>query len=162
MPQFLSTEAQSLLRALFKRNPANRLGKSIFYFLDVPDAGWAPLTPPWVSSVLGQGPWVLPAGFSVTSGSAASLCSLGAQHYRTCGGSCRVWARWGRGDQAPPLLLHHRLECEYQQEQISAPLSTSDTALAAGMAPVPIHSNNLSKTKILCVTVSFLGCLSPH
>uniref|UniRef100_A0A803V4G0 Ribosomal protein S6 kinase n=1 Tax=Ficedula albicollis TaxID=59894 RepID=A0A803V4G0_FICAL len=26
MPQFLSTEAQSLLRALFKRNPANRLG----------------------------------------------------------------------------------------------------------------------------------------
>ena len=27
MPQFLSTEAQSLLRSLFKRNPANRLGK---------------------------------------------------------------------------------------------------------------------------------------
>lgn len=27
MPQFLSSEAQSLLRALFKRNPANRLGK---------------------------------------------------------------------------------------------------------------------------------------
>ena len=26
MPQFLSGEAQSLLRALFKRNPANRLG----------------------------------------------------------------------------------------------------------------------------------------
>uniref|UniRef100_A0A8C6AZ65 Ribosomal protein S6 kinase n=4 Tax=Odontoceti TaxID=9722 RepID=A0A8C6AZ65_MONMO len=26
MPQFLSTEAQSLLRSLFKRNPANRLG----------------------------------------------------------------------------------------------------------------------------------------
>jgi p90 ribosomal S6 kinase len=26
MPQFLSQEAQSLLRALFKRNPANRLG----------------------------------------------------------------------------------------------------------------------------------------
>jgi ribosomal protein S6 kinase alpha-1/2/3/6 len=26
MPEFLSTEAQSLLRALFKRNPANRLG----------------------------------------------------------------------------------------------------------------------------------------
>lgn len=26
MPQFLSAEAQSLLRALFKRNPANRLG----------------------------------------------------------------------------------------------------------------------------------------
>uniref|UniRef100_A0A8C5TSC0 Ribosomal protein S6 kinase n=1 Tax=Malurus cyaneus samueli TaxID=2593467 RepID=A0A8C5TSC0_9PASS len=26
MPQFLSTEAQSLLRALFKRNPSNRLG----------------------------------------------------------------------------------------------------------------------------------------
>merc|ERR1719282_1203261 len=26
MPQFLSPEAQSLLRALFKRNPANRLG----------------------------------------------------------------------------------------------------------------------------------------
>lgn len=27
MPQFLSVEAQSLLRALFKRNPCNRLGK---------------------------------------------------------------------------------------------------------------------------------------
>lgn len=27
MPQFLSAEAQSLLRALFKRNPANRLGE---------------------------------------------------------------------------------------------------------------------------------------
>lgn len=26
MPQFLSAEAQSLLRALFKRNPQNRLG----------------------------------------------------------------------------------------------------------------------------------------
>uniref|UniRef100_A0A8C0V958 Ribosomal protein S6 kinase n=1 Tax=Cyanistes caeruleus TaxID=156563 RepID=A0A8C0V958_CYACU len=33
MPQFLSTEAQSLLRALFKRNPANRLGKTIFFSL---------------------------------------------------------------------------------------------------------------------------------
>lgn len=28
MPQFLSPEAQGLLRALFKRNPANRLGKT--------------------------------------------------------------------------------------------------------------------------------------
>lgn len=28
MPQYLSTEAQSLLRALFKRNPINRLGYS--------------------------------------------------------------------------------------------------------------------------------------
>lgn len=28
MPQFLSMEAQGLLRALFKRNPCNRLGKS--------------------------------------------------------------------------------------------------------------------------------------
>lgn len=28
MPQFLSSEAQSLLRNLFKRNPANRLGES--------------------------------------------------------------------------------------------------------------------------------------
>lgn len=27
MPQFLSPEAQSLLRSLFKRNPSNRLGK---------------------------------------------------------------------------------------------------------------------------------------
>lgn len=27
MPQFLSLEAQSLLRMLFKRNPANRLGE---------------------------------------------------------------------------------------------------------------------------------------
>lgn len=30
MPQFLSAEAQSLLRALFKRNPANRLGVDHF------------------------------------------------------------------------------------------------------------------------------------
>nr|XP_008123023.1 PREDICTED: ribosomal protein S6 kinase alpha-2 isoform X3 [Anolis carolinensis] len=29
MPQFLSTEAQSLLRALFKRNPSNRLGAGL-------------------------------------------------------------------------------------------------------------------------------------
>ena len=29
MPQFLSSDAQSLLRMLFKRNPANRLGKYI-------------------------------------------------------------------------------------------------------------------------------------
>lgn len=29
MPQFLSPEAQGLLRCLFKRNPANRLGKNI-------------------------------------------------------------------------------------------------------------------------------------
>lgn len=28
MPQFLSSEAQSLLRSLFKRNPSNRLGKT--------------------------------------------------------------------------------------------------------------------------------------
>lgn len=28
MPQFLSPEAQQLLRALFKRNPLNRLGKT--------------------------------------------------------------------------------------------------------------------------------------
>ncbi len=27
MPQFLSPEVQSLLRALFKRNPSNRLGR---------------------------------------------------------------------------------------------------------------------------------------
>lgn len=30
MPQFLSPEVQSLLRALFKRNPSNRLGKLPF------------------------------------------------------------------------------------------------------------------------------------
>lgn len=30
MPQFLSQEAQSLLRVLFKRNPANRLGAGMF------------------------------------------------------------------------------------------------------------------------------------
>jgi len=29
MPQFLSPEAQSLLRVLFKRNPINRLGKFV-------------------------------------------------------------------------------------------------------------------------------------
>ena len=32
MPQYLSMEAQALLRALFKRNPANRLGSGkVFY-----------------------------------------------------------------------------------------------------------------------------------
>lgn len=31
MPQFLSPDAQSLLRMLFKRNPANRLGKCKSY-----------------------------------------------------------------------------------------------------------------------------------
>ena len=30
MPQFLSMEAQSLLRALFKRNPLNRLGSCLW------------------------------------------------------------------------------------------------------------------------------------
>lgn len=30
MPQFLSLEAQSLLRMLFKRNPANRLGNVLW------------------------------------------------------------------------------------------------------------------------------------
>uniref|UniRef100_A0A8C6SKZ2 non-specific serine/threonine protein kinase n=1 Tax=Neogobius melanostomus TaxID=47308 RepID=A0A8C6SKZ2_9GOBI len=41
MPQFLSTEAQSLLRNLFKRNPANRLGKNIhFIHLSI---DWCPL-----------------------------------------------------------------------------------------------------------------------
>lgn len=35
MPQFLSLEAQSLLRMLFKRNPSNRLGK----FVKILDAG---------------------------------------------------------------------------------------------------------------------------
>jgi hypothetical protein len=29
MPQFLSLEAQALLRVLFKRNPVNRLGKTV-------------------------------------------------------------------------------------------------------------------------------------
>ena len=32
MPQFLSPEAQSLLRQLFKRNPLNRLGKQQIFF----------------------------------------------------------------------------------------------------------------------------------
>lgn len=35
MPQFLSLEAQSLLRMLFKRNPANRLGKIHYIWLCV-------------------------------------------------------------------------------------------------------------------------------
>lgn len=30
MPPYLSPEAQSLLRALFKRNPANRLGAGVY------------------------------------------------------------------------------------------------------------------------------------
>ena len=35
MPQFLSAEAQSLLRALFKRNPLNRLGMKLFQLFPV-------------------------------------------------------------------------------------------------------------------------------
>ncbi|KAF6774817.1 hypothetical protein AHF37_05675 [Paragonimus kellicotti] len=36
MPQFLSPEAQSLLRALFKRTPSNRLGKFPLVLLSQP------------------------------------------------------------------------------------------------------------------------------
>ena len=40
MPTFLSPEAQALLRALFKRNPKNRLGSGkgfeILVFLETP------------------------------------------------------------------------------------------------------------------------------
>lgn len=43
MPQFLSLEAQSLLRMLFKRNPSNRLGKSPVFLLTVCEN-----TRPWV------------------------------------------------------------------------------------------------------------------
>jgi p90 ribosomal S6 kinase len=32
MPQEISPEAQALLRVLFKRNPANRLGSSMYKF----------------------------------------------------------------------------------------------------------------------------------
>ena len=32
MPEYLSPDAQSLLRALFKRNPTNRLGSGIVVF----------------------------------------------------------------------------------------------------------------------------------
>jgi len=35
MPQFLSAEAQSLLRALFKRNPLNRLGSCFTSLISV-------------------------------------------------------------------------------------------------------------------------------
>lgn len=41
MPQFLSAEAQSLLRALFKRNPANRLGWFLFFFFPFPKCHWS-------------------------------------------------------------------------------------------------------------------------
>lgn len=42
MPQHLSMEAQSLLRVLFKRNPANRLGAgefNFFFFYEVTKLG---------------------------------------------------------------------------------------------------------------------------
>lgn len=38
MPQFLSDEAQSLLRVLFKRNPANRLGAGLCIIILLPYA----------------------------------------------------------------------------------------------------------------------------
>lgn len=38
MPQFISPEAQLLLRSLFKRNPANRLGKSLSPFFNIVSA----------------------------------------------------------------------------------------------------------------------------
>ena len=38
MPQFLSAEAQGLLRALFKRNPANRLGRCMQILADLSDS----------------------------------------------------------------------------------------------------------------------------
>jgi len=34
MPQFLSNEAQALLRVLFKRNPSNRLGACKLYTIE--------------------------------------------------------------------------------------------------------------------------------
>uniref|UniRef100_A0A3Q2Y1H1 Ribosomal protein S6 kinase n=1 Tax=Hippocampus comes TaxID=109280 RepID=A0A3Q2Y1H1_HIPCM len=40
MPQFLSAEAQSLLRALFKRNPANRLGSGPDGAEEIKRHGW--------------------------------------------------------------------------------------------------------------------------
>lgn len=62
MPQFLSVEAQSLLRALFKRNPSNRLGMCVFdqdicYVLPALPGGEFHLSAhllPWLSSSLGD------------------------------------------------------------------------------------------------------------
>ncbi len=39
MPQFLSLEAQSLLRNLFKRNPGNRLGEESSFSTNLPRTG---------------------------------------------------------------------------------------------------------------------------
>ena len=46
MPQFLSAEAQGLLRALFKRNPCNRLGKRLASAAGTPRRGRAGPLPP--------------------------------------------------------------------------------------------------------------------
>jgi p90 ribosomal S6 kinase len=40
MPQYLSPDAQSLLRSLFKRNPSNRLGSGPTGSLEIRDHGF--------------------------------------------------------------------------------------------------------------------------
>ena len=63
MPQYLSTEAQSLLRALFKRNPVNRLGSGpdegdeikshpFFATVDFVKLYKKQITPPFVPSLM--------------------------------------------------------------------------------------------------------------
>ena len=63
MPQYLSCEAQCLLRALFKRNPANRLGSgpdegneikshSFFASIDFVKLYKKQITPPFVPSLM--------------------------------------------------------------------------------------------------------------
>lgn len=63
MPQYLSSEAQSLLRALFKRNPQNRLGSgpdegdeikshSFFATIDFGKLYEKKITPPFVPSLM--------------------------------------------------------------------------------------------------------------
>ncbi len=58
MPQFLSLEAQSLLRMLFKRNPSNRLGKSPVVWMKALGQGllYCDETDCGVYSVPGAGP----------------------------------------------------------------------------------------------------------
>lgn len=62
MPQYLTPEAQSLLRCLFKRNPANRLGSGsrgaqeirehpFFITIDFAKLYHKEITPPYIPSV---------------------------------------------------------------------------------------------------------------
>lgn len=89
MPQFLSQEAQSLLRNLFKRNPGNRLGKESVS-TSFPRTGCSC--------------WVNLVNFSL---------------FIDCWGwNFRSWAWWSRRDQKTFILQHNWLECKFLRKNV--------------------------------------------